>query len=714
MKLYREGTIDLKRVTLTVFSLLLAGHSLSQLNAQIPINGFCRYQSFPVSEGFQSFIPLSFNGDPYTDLALFDPVKKELVTFTGQAEGSFKINKTSHLKDPISLLEPIDNKLSGSVCAFISRKSRKLGLLNFSSSGSPGVLSELKLDSYPGGMSLSDINSDGHEEILVYGEAFNGLSIISRKGRHLYEKKILGKKIYSHALWTDLNHDSYPDIIAVELLTNSLKFLYNNSKGEFYEAREMKGRQKITSLISYDFNLDGLQDIIVVQEDGIHILFGDYVSSFSRTQTLTTSFRPDEVVISDFNRDGLNDVAYMDKKRSLVSIAFSREDGSFFNEVQYLCKQSLSHIAPYYSKFVEGLLSLDTNGRMYLISNLNVIKNNVSLCLGADPADITYFDAGNNKIIDLCSVDKFRPALNLMLRDKGGIPSHYYSIDLVDTCSNIEIYDQKAYEKTFYCYTKGKRLIEAVTVNFKDNRVSKNTFYAAGPVSDLKIVNGDGPDRAKLYAAVINNGTLRLQVFEYVNFKYTSLLSKSLETGTADAKIDQYSPLSIFYWKKGSGCFYFKKLILDKEFKQQNYSNEFTFKPSVPAWIAGDIFNQDKGSAANFIFDSNNYYAFISSINNNTKLRLKGSFSAFKIRNSHMLSLGEIRFNGLKKLLVYNDADGALEKLDVSNNSGILLSTRLAQGSNVESYFVKNMNFKRYHFVYADKSEKCVTIKELP
>lgn len=284
MKLYREGTIDLRRVTLTVFSILLVSHSLWQTNAQIPINGFCRYQSFPVSEGFHSFTPLSFNGDSYTDLALFDPLKKGLITFTGLAEGSFKANKTSRLKDEISSLEPIDKNLSGAVCAFISRKSRKAGLLNFSASGSPEVLSELKLDSYPGGMSLSDINSDGNEEILVYGEAFNGLSVIYRKNRtSLYEKKIPGKKIYSHALWADLNHDSYPDIIAVEMMTNSLKFLYNNSKGEFYEAREMKGREKIASLISYDFDLDGLEDIIVVQGSGIYILFGDHVSSFSRT-----------------------------------------------------------------------------------------------------------------------------------------------------------------------------------------------------------------------------------------------------------------------------------------------------------------------------------------------------------------------------------------------------------------------------------------------
>ncbi|MGE5353007.1 MAG: FG-GAP repeat domain-containing protein [Acidobacteriota bacterium] len=714
MKLYREGTIDLKHVTLTAISLLLAGCFLFPVNAQIPVNGFCRYQSFQTPEGFHSFASLSFNGDAYTDLALFDPLKKEIITFAGQAEGSFKAGKTFRLKDEPSLIEPIDKNLPGTLCAFISRKNRTTGLLNFSNSGSPNILSELKLDSYPGGMSLMDINSDGHEEILIYGEAFNGLSIIYTNNGRLKEKKLLNKNIYSHAVWTDLNHDSYPDIIAVDLVTNSLKFLYNNSRGEFYEARQMKGHGKITSLLAYDFNLDGLQDVVAVQGNGIFILYGDYVSSFKRTQTISTDIRPDEIVISDFNSDGLNDIACLDKGHSVVSVAFSKEDGSFFKEINYLAKDAISHIAPYYSKFLTGLLSLDTRGRLYLISNLSVIKNNVSLSLGASPSDISYFDAGNNNIIDLCSVDRFRPQLNILLRDKSGIPSHYYSVDLVDTCSNLEIYDKKDYEKIFYCYTKGKRLIQAVTVNFKDNRISKDNFYAAGPLYDLKAIDGEAADRTKLYAALIKDGNLRLQVFDYVNYKYSSLLSKTLETGTADAKLDQYSPLSIFYWKEGKGCSYFKKLILDRELKQQQYLNEFTLKSKVPAWITGDILNQEEGSSANFIFDSNNYYAFISNINKNVKFKLKGSFSAFKIRNSNMLSLGEIRFNGLKKLLVYNDAERTLEKLDVLNKSGILLATRLLKAGDVESYFVKNMNFRKYHFVYADKSEKCVTIKELP
>jgi hypothetical protein len=662
-------------------------------------------------------MPLSFNGDPYTDLALFDSQKKELITLTGQAEGAFGRQKVSSLKEEISFMEPIDNNLPGSLCAFISRKNRKAGLISFTSSGSPEILSQLKFDSYPGGMSLADINSDGHEEILVYGEAFNGLSIISRKKNRLYEKKVISKKIFSHAVITDLNHDSYPDIVAVDLFSNSLKFLYNNSMGGFYEAREIKARQKITSLMSYDFDLDGTKDIIVTQGNGIFVLFGDYVSSFSRTRTISTEFQPDEVVVSDFNRDGLNDIAYLNRQHSVMSVAYSTGGGSFCREVNYLNKDHLCSIAPFYSKFLTGILSLDSKGEIYLISNLSVIKSGTSMWLGAYPSAISYFDAGNDDITDICSVDKFRPALDIMIRDNAGIPSYFYPVDLVDSCTNVEIYDQKADEKTFFCYTKGKRLIQAVTVNFKNNRVSKNNFYAAGPLYDLKVMNSSGGSRAKLYAALISSGNLRLEVFEYVNYKYTSLLSRNLETNTIDARVDQYSPLSIFYWKKGSNCFYFKKLVLDGELKQQNYLNEFTLPASRAnaywSWVTGDIFNQDRGCAVNFIFDTDYYYAFISSMEKSTKLKLKGKFSNLKIRNSSMLFIGEVKFNGLKKLLVYNDADRALEKLDVINKSGILLSSRLAEGSDVESYFVKNMNFKKYHFVYTDKSEKCVTIKEL-
>ncbi|HEX2866196.1 MAG TPA: VCBS repeat-containing protein [Ignavibacteriales bacterium] len=716
MKLYKEGKIDLKRVSLAAISLLLLSHYFCPAAAQVPINGFCRYQSFVLHGGFRSFVPVSFNGDAYTDLVLFDPLKKELVAYSGHPEAPFKASQRSLLSQEISLLEPIDKNLPGTTCAFISRKSRKAGFLSISNSGTPSLISSLRLDSYPGGMSLLDVNLDGHDEMLLFGQAFNGLSLVSRTKKGLREKKILKNRIFSHAVWADLNHDSYPDIIAFDLLRSSLIFLYNNSRDEFYEARQIEASKKISSLLAYDFDLDGLQDVIIAQGNTVHILFGDNVSSFSRSQTLRTDFRPDQVIISDFNRDGLNDIAYLDKTRSVMSVAFSKDDGTFYREINYLSKEGLSEIAPYYSKFLTGILSLDAKGKMYLISNLSVIKDNVSLSFGADPGAIKYFDAGDNDIIDLCAIDRFRPALNIMLRDKGGIPSHFYSVDLLDSCTNLEISGGKPFEKTFYCYSRGKRLIQAVTVNFRDNSVSKNNFYASGPVSDLKVINAGGESRTRLYAALINNGVLSLEVFEYLNYKYASLLSGPLETGTSEARIDEYSPFSIFYWKKGSSRLYFKKLLLDKELHQQSYVSEFTLGSHGAAftpWIAGDILNQDMGSAANFIFDTDNYYAFISGIDKNRKLRLKGNFSAFKIRNSSMISLGEIRFNGLKKLLVYNDADCALEKLDVLKKSGILLATKLAKGNNVESYFVKNMNFKKYHFVYTDKSEKCVTIKEL-
>ncbi|MGE5402011.1 MAG: FG-GAP repeat domain-containing protein [Ignavibacteriales bacterium] len=716
-KLYREEIIGFRHANLVIFSLLFTSLTASRLPAQIPINGFCRYKSFNTEESFKKLSALNFNNDSYTDIALFDSDKKEIITCSGQTDGGFlsaKINRTGR---DISQLQQIDRKSASSrYFAFISRKTRRAGLLNLTESGNLRFLSEIKLDSYPANMSLADVNGDGREEVLLSGGSFRGLSILANSNLHMKERKIFPGSVFTFAIFTDLNNDGYPDIAAYDQFSSSLKFLYNDSRGEFREVRELKSAERITSLQSYDYNLDGYQDLIMVRGGSLLVILGDNIASFSRTFTLKPVYNPDIVAVGDFNNDGFNDIAYLDKKRSILSVIFAKNDGKFYPEIIYLYKENLTDIIPYYSKFVSGILALGSNGKFYLVSNLKAVKDGTSISLGAEPASISYFDAGNNKITDLCYIDRFRPALNLILRNNGGIPSTFYSVDLVDTCSNIEIDNREEFRKTFYCYCRGKRLVQIISVDFKTNVIRKESIYSSGPIMDLQISRDLDELPAKIYMVLKKSGNLAVEVQEYNNFRYTRAVSGNLESNITEARIDLNDPLSVFYWKKEKKSFYFKRLLLNKELKPQNYIVQYVANSGEinnVAWLVGDVFNRDKNNAVLFFSKKEAPFAVISTGKENIRFTIAGNSSTPGDLNFSSIYLGEVRFNGLNKLMVFNGKDMSLNKFDILYKQKILLRTRLASAPDLESYFIKNMNFKNYHLVYTDKAERCIRIKEL-
>jgi len=60
------------------------------VNAQIPINGFCKYTSFDVQPNYTNLFSLNFNKDSYTDLMLFSDSSKNINSIKGFANEKFQ------------------------------------------------------------------------------------------------------------------------------------------------------------------------------------------------------------------------------------------------------------------------------------------------------------------------------------------------------------------------------------------------------------------------------------------------------------------------------------------------------------------------------------------------------------------------------------------------------------------------------------------------
>ncbi len=688
---------------------------INTLSAQIPINGFCKYVNVTVDSSFGNVLPLNFNGDSYTDLLLYNQSNK-IISYQGKSDYNFVKSNTTNLRFEISVIKPINRKLVNNQYAFLSRKNRRVGILEVTAYGYCRIISELKIDSYPEDLSIADVNKDGVEEFLVSGNSFDGLSVFYISNRDLIERKLLSKRLFSHSVFVELNNDVYPDIAAIDLIQNKLIFFYNNSAGNYYEARSFSFNSKLTLLHVLDFNLDGYHDVCVAGKDKIEILLGDPYSKYDRKISTNTSYQPQKLVTADFNNDGLIDIAYIDKLRSIVSVFYSDEKQKFYPEVSYLQKPGLNDLTLFYSKFVNGIMSYSSAGKLHIIDRLRRITDSTSLVFGINPSTLKYFDAGNDKIYDFSFFDREKVTLNLVVRNSSGIPEKLYRIKLESSCRNLLVDETGSAKKTFYCYSNNSRLIEIISVDFRDNSVNKDKFYSVGPIADVRVKRNPDEDRAKIYILSNKNNNLILSIVYYKDFRYSVSNSNVLAKSIWNAKLSLEDQTGIYYWTNENNTFIFEKIVVNNDLNLQqkvfSYKLESTDVRSI-AMLVGDIFNRDENDAISFVRSSDKKDVIFSTGSNNYKLKLDTKMKRLNLNDESLFNLFEMRFNGLNKLFAISQDSKTLNKLELLFRKKSLNSTELVEAENIQSYFIKNLNFKNYHFVYIDKSEHCITIKEI-
>lgn len=710
-KLWGEEKIVLRHV---LPSAILVSVLILPVRAQIPINGFCKYNSYETLPGFSSFAPVTFNDDPYTDLALFNSGENKLVVLPGNVNANFGPPVQSTLKKEVSALQMISLPNESNNYVFVSRKKRTVGLLTFSKSGSAQVKSEISFNSFPENIHLGDIDQDNTNEILVYGSSFNGLAILNIRNNKFEVTNIFSGRIFPRAFFIDLNNDSYPDIAAIDLLDNSLKFFFNNTRGKFSEVRSFHLNGNIFAIQSYDFNLDGYQDIIYASRNTINIVFGDSVSSYMRYLKVPTRLITDRFLISDFNRDGFNDIAYLNKNQSKVSILYAKDDKGFYPELLYLSKENISEIVPYYSKFINGILALSTGGKFYIIHNFNVIQDNIRISIGGEPSTITYFDAGNDRIYDFCYYDRQDQTLKLLTRNTDGIPSKLYNYQLLQDIDQIVIDDKLKDQKAFYCYHKNKRLIEIILLDLKNNKVKKEKIYTSGPIADLKIQQDGSGERARIYVLTNRSGNLGLLVYHYKDFRYTTASSPVFAQNAVKAHLALGSQVTVYSWENSNNQYILNKRIINSELlpeiTEYKYAYKSTDRPRIGGFT-GDLFNNDNMNMVSFIFDKKRSMIVATTGTGSFKVNSKSS-DLSRITDSYMY-FGEYRFNGLNRLFLYYPEISSIKRVEFIANRKVIFTTNVIDSVNVNSYFIKNLNFKKYHLVYSDSKEHCITIREI-
>jgi len=243
-------------------------------------------------------------------------------------------------------------------------------------------------------VAIADFDRDGIQDIAVTSSATDKVYILLGKDDYAVvnqEYDIIsdlgGGGAFAIAV-SDFNGDGNPDL-AITHMAYYLKILLGNGNGTFQAADTYPAGNQAQTLAIGDFNNDGLPDVVVgnVQSASILVYIGgdnpntppeSRVELFKEIvlKDLSTVGRPKSVAVGDFNRDGLQDLAFVNwgALDNSISIMFGNgQTGSYFSApIKYAAGTSPSGLA---------IGDFNEDG-IQDIAVANDISNDVSILLG--------------------------------------------------------------------------------------------------------------------------------------------------------------------------------------------------------------------------------------------------------------------------------------------------------------------------------------------
>lgn len=706
MKHSKEEKHGLRIDRIIVNSILtLSFFSSSLIQSQIPINGFCGFKEYQVKPSQVKFLPVDFNSDGWRDLITFNLTDKNYTTYTWD-KNKFSSSTTRFLSASLFDLHiagPDDSR--GKKYAYISRKDREAGFVSFSKSGGISILSKLKFDSYPSCIDAADINKNGRQEILVSGSNFNGLSIISEDKSKLIEQIVEKVNLYSYSSFVDLDYDGYNDIVAIDLLKNSVVIFNNDRSGGFYKARSIGLKDDLTEFKIDDLNSDGYSDLIFASRNGFELFLGDSVSTFQKRLSIKTTEKPDKYTILDFNGDGYNDIAYINKESGRLFVSFAKSTNEFFPAIVYFERKGIIDLVSFVDRSGRKIAVFDFTGKVYLIERVSDLEN-ATIALALKPGIVGTFSLSNSRINGLYVLDNTQMKIHFLLSRKGILDTYYYR-NLSGYYSSVVVDEIKREPKTFYFYSRGEYAIEMLRINFSRSESSKRILYANGQIHDIKITSDRVKDMQTIFVLAENNNKLYIETFDFRDFRYLSSGAEEISSGIKQASLAFNLYKEIFHVIKNEKGLFLKKSVFNR--KVQSEETLLTRQLSDNSRIYSDV-----ESFADESINENLTASWFSEQNSTDLyiyIRKRLNKITFKDFNPSIGSMKYLDGEAQNSLFLYDYNKGKLRQIDVSSLGRIVNVSDIFESKSINSYIVDRLIGNKDFLIYSDHSDNLIKIK---
>ncbi|CAF4099052.1 unnamed protein product, partial [Adineta steineri] len=291
-----------------------------------------------------------FNNDAQLDVAVVNTGTNNLGIFLGCGNGSFEeqiIYSTGETSHPVALCMNDLNNDEHLDIVVANSNTQSLGIFYGYSNGtfSSMILYDTGNYSWPNDVIIDDFNNDNNYDIAYVDYGTNNLGIFLGYGNKTFANVMIystrdGSRPLS-LISGDFNKDNRIDIVVANYGTNDICIFHGFGNGTFilFEIYST-GDGSLPSMITIsDLNNDSYLDIIVANfgTNNVGIFYGLNNDSFDAqiTYSTSTNSKPLWVSVDDYNNDNYLDLAIANSNLNNIGILLGNGLGYFTNPTTY-------------------------------------------------------------------------------------------------------------------------------------------------------------------------------------------------------------------------------------------------------------------------------------------------------------------------------------------------------------------------------------------